>query len=429
MMKVFIPFAGIIIILVSIFDFVSDSTNFGLAIVLASCTCLLSLLNIITNYGGRFTLSSSLVSYTIATQFGLVIPYFIFGNIATADYPDWTLYFLDSKLLTSAVLLGCIGISSFEIGRYFACKIPSVHYSNIVSEDKLNTRLPLLMLLAVFLYFAVNILTGGMALFGTYEMYCNSAAYNSSLYPYILILFYIATIYLTVAGSIKENKLPWIIWSIIVVIFAVNGNKGEFLYALLSALGVKGIQGLRISKKMIVGVLLLIFVVIPSITSLRDVGIAGNLNSVSFNPFGAFAEMGMQIRTTVYSLESLQTGEISYLNGASYWQPIINILTPSMEHNVATGAIRKLFPGYGFNQVIESYLNFGVLGPILFFGLLGFYLSKNENSVSSQYKLAFLGSMTTVLINASRNYFVFVPGQVLICYFVYLIAKRTSKTL
>ena len=96
--KMIIPFAGIVIIFISIFEFVSGSTNLALAIVLASCTCLLSLLNIITNYGGRFTLSSSLISYTIATQFGLVIPYFIFGDIATADYTDWTLYFLDSKL-------------------------------------------------------------------------------------------------------------------------------------------------------------------------------------------------------------------------------------------------------------------------------------------------------------------------------------------
>ena len=309
--KKIIPFAGIVIIFISIFEFLSKSTNLSLAITLAICASSLSLLNICLNYNNRFTLSSSLISYTIATQFGLIVPYYIFGDVAVEEYSYWTLVFLDSKFLASSVFLGCMAISMFEIGRYIGCKKQdnSVVVAN-VGKSNVDTKLPFVMLLVVLLFFAINIATGSMPLFSTYEQFCNSAAYNSSIYHYILILFYIATIYLTVAGEIKENKTKWFVWLIIVIIFAVNGNKGEFLYALLAALGVKGIQGFKISKKLIAGLFLIVFVAIPSITSLRNVGIAENLHSVSFNPFGAFAEMGMQIRTTVYSLESLHDGDI-----------------------------------------------------------------------------------------------------------------------
>lgn len=427
MTKIIIPLGGILIIFVSIWEFVSNSTNLPLAISLAIFASALSLLNIHVTFNDRFTLSSSLISYTIATQFGLIVPYFLFGEVAVEEYPYWTLTFLDSHYLTSAVLLGCIGVSSYEIGRYLGCKNINSKTASREHKGEFNSKFPTTMLLIVLLFFMYNILSGGMRLFGTYEQFCNSTAYNSTIYPYILILFYIATIYMTVADTFKKNKMLWVIWFIIVVIFALNGNKGEFLYALLSAIGVKGVQGLKISKRMLIGGGVLVFILIPSITSLRAIGIANNISSIAFNPFGAFSEMGMQIRTTVYSLESLQSGEISYLNGASYWQPIVNILTPFMDHNVATGVIRKMFPGYGFNQVIESYLNFNIFGPILFFSLIGYYLSNRENSMLSEYELAFLGSMTTVLINATRNYFAFVPGQILICFIVYMLAKRSRN--
>ncbi|MFH7553192.1 hypothetical protein, partial [Enterobacter hormaechei] len=44
------------------------------------------------------------------------------------------------------------------------------------------------LLTLVFFYFVFNILTGGTALVGTYEMYMKSSAYNNSIYAYILIL-------------------------------------------------------------------------------------------------------------------------------------------------------------------------------------------------------------------------------------------------
>lgn len=408
---------------------VFDVGDIGFAIYLAIWVTLLSARNIVYLYNRQFSLSSALITYTILTQFGLIIPYYFWGDVVVSEYASWTLEFLSSSFLAKSVKMGALGISVFETVRLFVAHKLNFKLNTIDSTTVTNFRvlhnMARVMLLAVFLFFAYHILTGGMRLFGTYEMYMASSAYNSSIYSYILIVFYIATIYLTSSGSFKNNKFSWVVWFVIVVIFAMNGNKGEFMYVLLASLGVYGLQGHKISWKLIAGGVGVVFFVIPSITSLRMLGISQNISSVAFNPFAAFAEMGMQLRTTVYTLESLHNGTVDFLYGQSYWQPLLNLI-PFAPHGFATGLLKTMFPGYGFNQIVESYLNFGIIGIALFYGIVSYLLSKNERRLNNELTLSLLGASTTVFINATRNYFAFVPGQLLIVLILHWINKRYS---
>lgn len=382
--------------------------------------------------GHRLTYSTALLCYTAATQFGLVIPYQFFGMRAVDNYSEYTLRFLHSAYLPKAILLGIVALNVFTIGVFlsrqkyvpcFRCRGErDFDFGNHKREWIVGTAL----LFVVFLFFAFHIITGGMKLFSTYDEFRQSRVYNSSLYSYILILFYTGTIYLASAGSVRKNWKNWMVWVVIVIIFALNGNKGEFLYALLVVLGMNGVKGKKIKGKALLLIALLIFLIIPSITTLRSVGIAGNLSEVKFSAVETFTEMGMQIRTSVYTLEEMARGGIDYLYGKSYLQPVINILTPLMPHTQATAEIRKLFPGYGYNQVIESFVNFHVPGILLFFGLTGYLIGKYEAKADSKRKLAYLGTITCILINATRNYFAFVPGQILIVTLIYFFAIRVK---
>lgn len=409
---------------------VFDVGDIGFAIYLAIWVTLLSARNIVYLYNRQFSLSSALITYTIFTQFGLIIPYYFWGDVVVSEYASWTLEFLSSPFLAKSVKMGALGISVFETVRLFVAHKLNFKLNTIDSTTVTNFRvlhnMARVMLLAVFLFFAYHILTGGMRLFGTYEMYMASSAYNSSIYSYILIVFYIATIYLTSSGSFRNNKFSWTVWFVIVVIFAMNGNKGEFMYVFLASLGVYGLQGHKISWKLIAVGTTVVFFVIPSITSLRMLGISQNISSVAFNPFAAFAEMGMQLRTTVYTLESLHNGTIDYLYGQSYWQPVLNVITPFAKHHVATDHLKEMFPGYGYCQIAEGYLNFGLTGIILFYGLVSYYLTYAERKIKNELSLSLLGANTTVLINATRNYFAFVPGQLLIVLILHWINKRYS---
>lgn len=404
------------------------SMNVRMAAAIAAVTIVLILISIYTIYDHRLSLSSVLLLYTIATQFGLVIPYTIFGREVLSNYHDYTLRFLRSSMLVKAILLGNFAIICFETAkRMTAVKRVKRPEKNRPADGGMNQKMfraSAAGFLIVLLYFAYHVLFGSTRLVSTYEGFMRSSAYTSGIYAYILIVFYASSIYLAASGTIRERKTGWFLWLLIVLIFAFNGNKGEFLYALLAVIGLQGSLGKKIDVKLILLSAFLLFFVIPSITLLRSVGIAGNLGSAKWDFVSVFTEMGMQIRTSVYVLEGLDHKTISPLWGMSYIQPVINMIVP-FSHKIATSDIRKMFPGYGFNQVIESYLNLGVAGVAGYFGLVGYVISKAENELKSRIDLAYLGTVTCVLINASRNYFAFVPGQTLIVTVIYYLIKKT----
>ena len=360
---------------------------------------------------GHFTLTSSLLVYTIATQFGLVIPYFFFGRDILSQYHDYTLSFLENGTLPKAVLLGNIAVITFVFMKLYSKnkyrKKRIIKRNQKVNDESKVYMAGIVMLLIVGFYFMFHILL-----------------YKSPLYSYILIFFYSGSIYLASSGTIKEHKSGWILWIILVLIFALNGNKGEFMYALLAVMGLKGIQGQKLSFKILMFMSAILFLIIPTITSLRNMGIAGNLSSAQINFFDAFSEMGMQIRTSVYVLDDLDKGVYGYLYGKSYFLPIFNLITPFLNHTTATSLIRSTYKGYGFNQVIESYLNFNIIGTIIYFGIIGYFLTKWENTAKDTLKLAYIGSITCILINATRNYFAFVPGQICVITVIYILVKK-----
>lgn len=416
----------------SYFLFVQGGQDFVFIVGVTVVTVLLSIYNMLVMYKGRLSLSTVLLIYTILTQFGLLLPFAFFGQSTVENYKDWTLAFLTSNYLGQGILLGNIAVISYDVARL----IYMLQHKKVVESNKANYQMSnsdtiakgsMLLIGIVLAYFAFHILFGSMRLFGTYDDYMNSSAYNSPLYQYILITFYAGTLYLSVSGGIKKRIAGWGLWFIVVVIFAMNGNKGEFLYSLLAVFGLKGVLGQKITKNMVIGSLAILFVLIPSITALRGEGISSNLGQISGSMFGAFSEMGMQLRTSVYTLENLANGTFHYLYGQSYWQPVVNLFLPFMEHDIATAKVRMEFPGYGYNQVAESYLNFGVIGVVLFFSVVGWLLIKYENKCKTLLGLAFCGTVTCVLINATRNYFAFVPGQIVIMSVFYFWFRYTIK--
>lgn len=381
--------------------------------------------------GRRLTFSSALLLYIIATEFGLVLPYKLVGESVVSDYSPWVIRFLHSEQLLKGLVLGNLAIISFEIGKYISRRKKPLkektQQDNRLGDTNIQKKLNFVAnvsLFTVLFFFCYHILSGGMYLFSTYDVYRTSSAYNSPIYDFILVLFYVGTIYMAAAGSIRKNLLGWGIWLLIVAIFALNGNKGEFLYSLLAVLGMKGVEGSKINRRQIIVIIVIVFLVIPTITSLRNIGVVENLSQLSFKPFDAFVEMGMQMRINVEVLDAYEVNKIEPLYGRSYIQPIVNIFTPFLEHEYATTQIREMFPGMGFTQVIESYLNFGIFGVIFFHFLIGYFVSFKEAIVKSRYELAYVGTITCILINATRNYFAFVIGQILIVTSIYIIVRK-----
>ena len=421
----------IIDLIVSLVLFLVYPQEINAVIIVTVITMILSIHTMLTIYNGRLTLSSVLLIYTILTEFGLFIPYAFLGQDVLSLYKDYTLVFLTSNYLVPALLLGNIAIICYDIARIvYLISHPIIQSNTTSTTYSLNKHsigaVSTLLIAFVLLFFLINVLLGNMKLFGTYDDYIEFS-HSISIYPYVLVTFYAGVLYLSASGTVKERSFGWFLWFLVVIIFAFNGNKGEFLYSLLAVIGLKGVLGQKLSWKMVMGGLLILIVIIPSITLLRHDGIANNLSGVTGSFMGAFVEMGMQIRTTVYTMEYLNDGTLNFLMGQSYYQPFINILTPFMNHTIATSHVAELLPTYGYNQVAESYLNFGLPGVVVFYSLMGYFLCKYENQLKDLLHLAFLGTITCVLINASRNYFAFVPGQIIMMAIFYYYFKVTTK--
>lgn len=421
-----------------LFEF-SIELSLEISVAISILGCFFSIFSIIKDRKNNITYSSVLLFYIISTQLGLVIPYAIFGDVVIENYSKYTMRFLDNPELIDSIYLSNIAILSFAIGRKGVRLSKNQYIQNHkINWDKKSGRVEFLtkltascLLGGVGLFFIYHILSGGMQLISTYEVYMKSSAYQSSFYSLILVMYYIGTLYLAASGTLKDNKLLWGIWLGIAVIFALNGNKGEFLYALLAVIGANGVKNKKIKKSMLISIIVLLVFVIPFITQFRNVGMENNFSKIGLNFTAAFVEMGTQIRTNVYLLDDLKRGEQCFLWGKSYYQPIINMVLFFLEgKETATSMIKAKYPTQGFSQVIESYLNFKILGVFLYFWLVATILTKLEIKCKNKLELAYIGSITCILINATRNHFAFVPGQIVLVSVIYIVNKffvRRSK--
>ena len=424
----------VVLLALLIYNLLLFELNIQYSLIFSACLsfliCTYVIIVLLKRQNYRITFSTALLLYIMATQFGLIIPYAFGGCSILNQYSSYTLRFLKSTNLIPSMYLANMAVISYTLAN-LCVKIHNYnHFNAVVSKCNFETTKKLrfvaaFLVIIVLLYFFYHIIFRDTALFSTYDEFCQSSAHNSPLYSYILIAFYVATIYLASAGTIRSNLIIWIFWMLVVFIFVLNGNKGEFLYALLAVIGLYGVKGKKINWKTIVFFALILFLIIPFVTSFRNIGLISSFSEFKINFLDAFIEMGMQIRMSVYILDDISSGLQSFIYGRSYYQPIINILTFFLPGSTtATDEIAVKYYGYGFSQVIESYLNFGVVGILVFFFLIGYILSRFENGCLDNLKVAFIGTLTCILINATRNYFAFVPGHILIVSIIYFAIKK-----
>lgn len=244
---------------------------------------------------------------------------------------------------------------------------------------------------------------------------------------HLIVIFYSIGICSVVAcGGKNQQRLGWILFAFVAFLYFSTGNKGEVLYATLSVIGVLIYKGLKIDWRFVACIALLLFFVIPFITASRHEGVLSGKTDASINFTNAFVEIGTQIRCTVLLLEQFAIQTRDYLWGYSYYSPILNILNyiiPGIRiKEPASFDFSDTFSGMGFNQVAEGYANFGILGSVLYFGITGYYLGKNESRQLTPVKLGLVACICSELINVSRNRFAFFWGHVLLIYILYKLA-------
>lgn len=170
--------------------------------------------------------------------------------------------------------------------------------------------------------------------------------------------------------------------------------------------------------------------ILPVLRAGRESPLNERFSQLSFKDFHILdgpAEMGMSIRPLVETIDLISPNDFRW--GKTYWLGLEGIV-PNLALRWEASSTRaedelppshwvtaivdpwsyKNYGGMGFSAVAEPYMNFGVAGVVVYFGLLAFFLVWLERiSARNPYALAawalILGPLLWTTRNDSSNFF------------------------
>lgn len=407
----------------------------SLNITILSVVTILLLLYVFFRSGNRYGLSAALLAYLILTQFGMSTIYYLVGPEALTSYSSTTLRFLNSSMYNNAIILGLISIIFFVYGSKIGSKMKDKRIKKPRLQNTEMSKLVyysgMLFLLITLSYLLFFMLIGRVRLGMSYHSYLNSGIVNG-LYSWVLFIYSSGICFIVSVAKKSSLRNGLILFGLSAIIFFSTGNRGEVLYATLAAMGILFYRNDKLKFKYIFLAIGLVFIIIPFIRATRNTGATSTFDLFTVNSLDAFAEMGHQLRLSVLILEDFAFGAREYLLGFSYYNPFINIIDNLVPGSIQLSSPKDFnfdtaFSGLGFSQVAESYANFGMFGVGVYHFLIAFLLRKAEVTELKGIRLAYWGTVLSILINATRNRFAFVIGQLFILMIIILIIEIFSS--
>ena len=393
-------------------------------------------------HGNILGLGFVFIAYNILMHFGFGIIHFLISDTVAGEiYASWTLAFLRSENYSKAIIISALAFEAFTIAWLLGLNKRQLSHFNDMEVTNTEKRengvcytLGILMLTGVLFYFIILLVMGRMSFNMSYTDYRDSVMSGNALYSWMLVFYPTGLLYVIASADGKKRSIGVALFVATAVIFLVTGNKGEVFYAVLAALGILGYQRKKLNPKIVIVLCMIMFVIIPVVTSTRSTGVREGFSLEFASLTDPFLEIGMQIRCLVYSLDGVADGAYSFMYGYSYLRPVCEVLGYLLfplkylpEIPIDLTSSNSDFSGYGFTQVAEGYLNFGIIGSVLVFAILGWLLGRLEFKCMNTRKLCLIGSVLVILINLSRNTFIFVPGQItvmlILCYVVKVVPR------
>lgn len=231
--------------------------------------------------------------------------------------------------------------------------------------------------------------------------------------------------YLTLATAPRSRlgavALVGIVWAGLIFML---GYRGYALTPVAAGLVILSKRGFRLPRGAIVAGLALVLIAIPISRQLRDTRLAERgsmITDIPLAPLEAIQEIGGSVRPLVHTID-LMANE-SFRWGSTYRQAIGQIMPslslewqgdpylPLQELPPSHWVSRLAAPwnyqhygGLGFSAVAEPYMNFGPVGVVVVFGLLGFALVRVDRiRLVRPSHLACWGMVLGPLLWATRN--------------------------
>lgn len=252
--------------------------------------------------------------------------------------------------------------------------------------------------------------------------------------------------------SSLNRKIVYSIYIIYIIISALAGDRGEWLYGLILMCWMHNNYYKKLNIKKLIIYIISGIALISVLTAIRDIrsegvsleGIIKTIGSAETNPIiSAFFELGSSMRVNLLLVEH---GWDIYPYGNTYILAIMGMITEKFITmlGIPYKSISQWFSqeyigisyGAGFSIIAESLINYGPYVSIFFLALQGYIFSKfliveNIDIKKEPVSLFLRVSTTSVLISAARNMILNTLKNwvfsVLIIYIIVLVVKYMYK--
>jgi hypothetical protein len=374
--------------------------------------------------------------WTAVGMYALVFWCFHFGLIAVLatgfaaveDLSVWDLSWLLGPHAGEAAVVALAGALAFACGVsiVFACRRPSMAHRYLAESPEPahphGTAGSMLVLGGAATWSAIVLVTGGIGgFFVSYGDYLDATAEYGALLGVIWLSLGCGLV-LSVTGRTGRLRMAaTAAFALLSMVVLPMGLRGEVMFRGVAAMVAAARCGRFLKPIKAAALLVALLALIPIVREVRQTGLRGLPEAVLEPRISeAFAEMGASLHPVEKVVRWRAEGDPLDL-GRSYWAPIeraaarllpgVTSVAADNDLRIANVLVSDRVGAIGYSPVAEAYRNFGSLGVVIVFVLIGAGVAALDTIRARGTAVLTLAIVYGPLLVNIRNSFVSVPAH------------------
>ena len=326
---------------------------------------------------------------------GLVVPVLVFGTPA----PPWSALSLGSPYLPFSLSLYIISVSTLQAGGLWVAPIKAPVFSlRLVAEAKQAALFFwLIFLLSLMTYVVYGVYSGILTAGSRVHLLALRDSGAGQIFGLSRTMMITGMMGVLAFSGTRGMTVVCILATAALLPMLIIGQRGFFFVTLAATLVALGLRGVIIRLPILAAIAFAVLITIPLVRRMR-----GGVERFADGLLDPVYEMGQSLTAVVYTIQNLDAFRWAYQGGGTYLSGLARAVPNvgglrAMVGGAAADSPAQLLKetsnaggsGLGFSSIAEAYWNFGVLGPVIYFFFVGFFLIRMEAfALKSPYLLA-----------------------------------------